>query len=397
MNKGQYSKLRNVKIQIEQDLGAKSLVRHLISVMATAVLFSAGCAPSMQDITDAGSSESKLYDELVNSPVQKAATAALDAGMREMDAGAGAVVILDANTGQIVSFVSIVGETAKDARTPQFNRAANNVHELGRVMAIFPIAQAFEEGLIARDTLVDTPRQISVGGLQIQDWGQESAQMTPAEVFVNASNVGTAQIAKLIGPEQQKAFLEALGFLESNPIEELFPTDVEALRPTKWRITATTAISFGHGLSASPLQLAAGYASLVNGGIRISPSFATVPRPVKRIVSEETSDYVRELLRSSVVKGTARLADVPGQALGGVTGSSGLRLPSGQFSEDQFVATFAAIFPYKKPKYVIVTLLEDPIYSADGEERKTAGWTVAPVTRKIIEQTAPYLGLGLEE
>lgn len=393
MTESKYWMLRNCKIQIEQDLGAKSRMRHFISVMATAVLFSAGCAPSMQYITDTATIDTGLHEALVNSPIQKAATAALGAGMREMDALAGAVVILDANTGQIVSFVSIVGESAKDAKTPKFNRAANNVHELGRVMAIFPIAQAFEEGLITKDTEIDTPQQISVGGVQIRDWDPKSAQMTPAEVFVNGSNVGTAQIAKLIGPGRQKLFLEDLGFLESNPIEQLFPTDVETLRPTKWPITAAATISFGHGLSVSPLQLAAGYACLVNGGMRITPSFAEVPRRGKRVVSEETSDYVRELLRSSVVNGTARFADVPGHPLGGVTGSSDLRLPNGQFSENQFVATFAAIFPYKEPRYVIVTLLEDPGYSVDGEKRKTAGWTVAPVTRKIIEETAPYLGV----
>jgi cell division protein FtsI (penicillin-binding protein 3) len=323
--------------------------------------------------------------------VQQEATAALLDGMREMNASAGAVVIMDVNTGRVLSLVSVVGEGAADADDPQFNRAANNVHELGPVMRIFAVAQAIDEGLITPETLIETPPSLSIGRFTMRDYRPRDSQMTPSDVFLYSSFVGSAQIGQKIGPERQQEFLGSLGFLDGNHIEELYPTHIAAVRPDRWGDLSAATVAYGFGLTVSPLQLAAGYASLVNGGIRVYPTLGPLPRRGVRIISEETSAYVRDLLRESVVTGTASLADVPGYSVGGVTGSSDARLPTGGYSEENWIATFAAVFPIEEPKYVVVTLLEDPVYSAEGEERKTAGWTVAPVTRRIIERINPLL------
>ena len=95
---------------------------------------------------------------------------------------------------------------------------------------------------------------------------------------------------------------------------------------------------------------------------------------------------MREVLRDSVVRGTASLADVPGYSVGGVSGTSDLRLASGEFDEERFVATFAAVFPSDAPRCVVVTTLEDPVYRVDGEERRTAAWTVVQVAGRVIER-----------
>jgi cell division protein FtsI (penicillin-binding protein 3) len=163
------------------------------------------------------------------------------------------------------------------------------------------------------------------------------------------------------------------------------------VRPYRWGNLTAATVAYGFGLTVSPLQLAAGYASLVNGGTRVSPTLGPLPQRGNRIISQETSTYVRELLRDSVVTGTASLADIPGYSVGGATGSADVRLPTGGYSEENWLATFAAVFPIEEPQYVVVTLLEDPVFLAGGEERKTPGWTVVPVTGRIIERVGPLL------
>ena len=369
-------------------------MRHIIYATTLAVFLGAACTPTPPLVSDVGIIDSVPRRSLANSPVQQEATAALLEGMREMNASAGAVVILDVNTGRVLSLVSVVGEDAADSGDPQFNRAANNVHELGRAMAIFPIAQALDEGLIADTSMIATPPYLSLAGFRIRDFRPRGSEMTPAEVFVNASIVGIAQISQEIGAERQQAFLGSLGFLDSNPIEERYPTSAEALRPSRWGKLSTATVSYGHGLSVSPLQLAVGYASIVNGGTRVYPTLGLLPKRGGRIVSQETSAYVRELLRETVVTGTASLADVPGYSVGGATGTSDVRLPNGRFAVDETVTTFAAVFPIEEPRYVVVALLEDPVYSTNGEDRRTAGWTVVPVTGNIIERVGPLLFKG---
>ena len=366
-------------------------MRYILYAATAVIFFGVGCTSITPQVTDIGIIDRVPRRALANSPVQKEATAALLDGMREMNASAGAVVIMEVNTGRVLGLVSVVGESAADAEDPQFNRAVNNVHELGAAMRIFSVAQAIDEGLISPDTQVETPPSLSIGRFKIRDYHPRDSQMTPADVFIYSSFVGSAQISQKIGPKLQQEFLRSLGFLEGNLIEKQYPTDIPTIRPQSWGNLSAATVAYGFGLTASPLQLAAGYASLVNGGTRVHPTLGPLTRRGDRIISEKTSNYVRDLLRDSVSVRTLELVNVAGYSIGGASGTSDARLPTGRFSKDYLVATFAAVFPINEPKYVVVTLLEDPVFSAMGKDRKTAGWTVAPVTARIIERTNPFL------
>lgn len=367
-----------------------ALMKYII--YASALFFlGIACTPSTPRMSDVRMIDNVPHRSLENTRVQQEAAAALLDGMRDMNASGGAVVILDVDTGRVLSLVSVGGEGAADAGAPQFNRAANNVHELGSVMTIFAIAQAFNEGLITNETKIEIPAFLSIAGFQIRDFYPRATEMTPVEVFLNASIVGAVQISQEIGAKRQEDFLRSLGFLDTNLIEEQYPINTEALRPSRWGELSTATISYGHGLTVSPLQLAVGYASLVNGGTRVYPTFGLLPRRGGRVVSQQTSAFVRELLRETVVTGTARLADVPGYSVGGATGTSDVRLPNGGFAADETVTTFAAVFPIEEPRYVVVVLLETPVFSAAGSDRRTAGWTVVPVTANIIERVGPLV------
>jgi cell division protein FtsI (penicillin-binding protein 3) len=168
------------------------------------------------------------------------------------------------------------------------------------------------------------------------------------------------------------------------------------LSPERWQELSTVTISYGHGLSTSPLHLAAGYASLVNGGTRVRPTLLrqSGPQRGERLISEETSRAVRTMLRQVVTEGTASFAEVPGYHVGGKTGTADKpRAAGGGYYEDKVIATFAAIFPAHAPEYVLVVALDEPMETSGEEPRRTAGWTAVPVAAEIVRRTAPLLGL----
>ncbi|MEM8823433.1 MAG: penicillin-binding transpeptidase domain-containing protein, partial [Pseudomonadota bacterium] len=158
----------------------------------------------------------------------------------------------------------------------------------------------------------------------------------------------------------------------------------------------TATVSYGHGLSASPLHLAAGYATLLNGGTRVSPTLLardTPPPQGPRVVSERVSAETRHMLRQVVMRGTASLGEVPGYQVGGKTGTADKPKYTGGYWDDKTITTFASILPAQDPTYVLIVTLDEPSVFAAGEERRTAGWTAVPVSSEIVRRVAPLLGL----
>jgi len=327
-----------------------------------------------------------------DSLVQQQTAAVLADGMRRYGASGGAVVVLDVHTGQIVSLVSLVDATGGGEINPGYNRAINNVHELGSVMMIFPVVQALNEGLADPDSLIDTPEYLPAGRhFQIRDYRRFGEQLSLSDVFVRSSNVGVAQIARMIGGERQRDFLGTLGFLEPTYLEVSHPTEARSVVPERWDDVTVLTLAYGHGLSASPLQLAAAYASVVNGGYLVRPTLTANGAARPQIITEASSAQVRLMLREFVERGSGNLADVPGYSVGGRTGSANLALLTGGYSDKRVVSTFVAVFPTDAPEYVVVTMLEDAIHLTDDGRRRSAGWTSAPLTAEIIARVGPIL------
>ena len=155
-------------------------------------------------------------------------------------------------------------------------------------------------------------------------------------------------------------------------------------------------IAYGNGIIVSPLHLASAYATMVNGGYQVEPSFHVRKQNQRSIISEETSSYLRLMLRQVVQEGMGVFADAKGFEVGGTGGTAYMSLPQGYYSEEATVATFAAVFPMSNPEYVVVTMLENPEYEARGETRRSSAWTAAPLAGDIIYQVGPML-LGLNE
>jgi cell division protein FtsI (penicillin-binding protein 3) len=277
-----------------------------------------------------------------------------------------------------------------------FNRAVQGVYELGSTYKIFAVAQGIEERIVSRSTMVDIQGPLRWGKHKIRDFRNYGKALSVEDVIVKSSNIGTARIAQKIGTERQQAFLGALGLLETTPVELIEARGARPLLPRNWSEISTMTISYGHGISASPLHLASAYASLLNGGLKVEPTLLKkdYPVPGPRIVSEDTSRQAREMLRQVVTRGTASFGEVPGYRVGGKTGTADKPKPTGGYYEDKVIATFASVFPVDDPQYVLVVTLDEPVETSGKEPRRTAGWTAVPVAAEVIRRVAPLLGLA---
>lgn len=344
----------------------------------------------------------------IDTTLQSAARRVLYGGMKLMNAKGATSVLMDVRTGEILSMVSLP-DFDPNARplplvkgdpsdSPLFNRAVQGVYELGSTFKIFAVAQALELGIVNPATMIETKGPMVWGKYRIRDFHNYGPKLSVTDVVVKSSNIGTAKVALDIGSKRQKEFLSSLGFFEPTPVELIEAPYAKPLIPKKWSEIVTMTASYGHGLAASPLHLAAAYASIVNGGTKVSPTLlkrsavATGPR----VISERTSAQARLMLREAVERGTASFARVDGYAIGGKTGTADKPKRTGGYHKEKVISTFAAAFPIDRPKYVLVVTLDEPVETSGTKPRRTAGWTAVPVAAEMIRRMAPLLGLRPE-
>ena len=337
--------------------------------------------------------------------VQAAAERVLQGGMMLMNAKGAAAILMDVRTGEVISMVSLPDfdpnsrplplTTGSQSDSPLFNRAVQGVYELGSTFKIFAIAQAMELGLVRANTMIDTKGPMTWGRFRISDFHNYGPQLSTTDVIVKSSNIGTARIAQQIGADRQKDFLTSLGFLAPTSIELSEAPSGRPLSPRQWSEISTLTISYGHGLSASPLHLAAAYATIANGGTRVTPTLlkSSELQQGERVLSPEVAAEAVSMMRQVVVRGTASFGEVPGYEVAGKTGTADKPMPTGGYFKDKVIATFAATFPASAPQYVLVVTLDEPVETSGAEPRRTAGWTAVPVAAEMIRRIAPLLGM----
>ena len=341
--------------------------------------------------------------------IQAATEEVLAGGMRLLNAKGAAAVLMDVHTGEVISIASLPDFDPNDRPvaptqgrpddSPLFNRVVQGVYELGSTFKIFTVAQALEMGMVTPDTIINTKSPMTWGRHRISDFRNYGPELTVSKVIEKSSNVGTARIAIDIGAGRQRAFLGQLGLLETTKFEMVEARGGKPLLPPRWSELSTMTISYGHGISATPLHLAAAYATMVNGGTKVEPTLLKQNGPQfgPRVISEKTSEQLRRMLRLTVSQGTASFGDVPGYAVGGKTGSADKpRIDGRGYETDKVLATFAATFPAHDPKYVLIVTLDEAVETSGSEPRRTAGWTAVPVAAEVIRRVAPLLGLRPE-
>ena len=358
----------------------------------------------LRDPAQAGTPLELSLDLTVQATVEEV----LQTGVTQYEAKGGAVILMDVKTGEIAAMASypvfdpnnrpnpLADPNAEPGDSVLFNRAVQGVYELGSTFKIFAAAQAMDLGLVTPETPINT-QSLIIGKKRFSEFDNKNygPTKTVSEVIEVSSNIGTGHIALMIGAERQKPFLQSLGLLDASPVELIEAPGAKPLVPKKWPDVVTVTASFGHGMSSSPLNLAAAYATLANGGIKVSPTLLrrTEPMTGARVLSERAALDSVTMLRRVVTNGTASMAKMDEYAIGGKTGTADKPKRGGGYYKDKVVNTFASVFPTDAPQYVLIVTLDEPIDRTGPEVRRTAGWTAVPVAAEIVRRTAPLLGL----
>ena len=331
--------------------------------------------------------------------VQHAVADEVTHAMGQFQAEAGAGLVLDVNTGEVIAAVSLPDFNPNDPKEAQdksrANRFSGGVFELGSSVKTVTFAMALDTGVTDLTKSYDCRTPLQAGRSQIDDYHATRRILTVPEIFTHSSNIGTAKMALDVGIEGHQAFLKKLGLLERLRTE--LPEAAEPLFPRRWSRVNTMTASFGHGLSIQPLQLASAVAAFVNGGRLVDPTFLKREADgagivSRRVISEATSRQMRYLLELNVKEGTATKASVPGYRIGGKTGSAE-KVIDGRYSGDHRLTTFVGAFPMDEPQYVVVVMLDEPQPTPETYGFATAGWNAVPTAGKIVQRIAPLLGV----
>ncbi|MCL2385035.1 MAG: penicillin-binding protein 2 [Alphaproteobacteria bacterium] len=314
--------------------------------------------------------------------------------------GGGAAAILEVNTGEVIAMASLPDfdpNTPPDPRDLNYiNRLSVGVYEMGSTFKAISIAMALDLGKVNLHSRIDARDSLRYGHFTIHDFHATHRVLSVPEVFTYSSNVGAARMALMAGVAAHKSFLNKLGQLSRLKTE--LPESAEPLVPKNWGELNTMTIAFGQGINVAPLQAMMAVGALMNGGYLVKPTFlkaqgeegAKLDSP--RVIKPETSEAMRYLMRLNAEIGTAKIADIKGYFVGGKTGTAD-KIVHGHYAKDRVFTTFMAIMPADKPKYLYLTLLDDPQALPETNGYRTAAWNAGPVTGKIIERTGPMLGL----
>jgi cell division protein FtsI (penicillin-binding protein 3) len=338
----------------------------------------------------------------ISSRIQQALEAELDEARQHFSAIGAAGVVMDVHTGEVLAMTSLpnFNPNAPGQGTPDqmFNRATLGVFELGSTFKPFTLAMAMDSGVVSGPgQMYNCPDGLPAYGHIIHDTHPFGRRCSVAEIMMESSNIGMAQIADQLGTTRQKAWLKKMGFLDKAQIE--LKEVGRPLNPgSRWGPLETMTIGFGEGIAVAPLQLAMGYATLFDGGIYHPPTILKVGpnhplAPGRRVFTADTSYRMRSLLRLVVMRGTGKNADAPGYRVGGKTGTA-QKIVNGRYSQSINLTSFAGVFPMDDPRYVIVVMLDEPKATPETYGFTTAGWNVAPVVSRTVSRIAPMLGVA---
>ncbi len=322
----------------------------------------------------------------------------LAGGLERFSAKAASGFIMDVNTGEIIALSSIESSNSRPRATDlgdaTLNRVTQSVYEIGSSAKLMTVAMALEAGKVHLNSRIDTS-ELHYGKFTIHDAGPQARALTLPEAVTHSSNIAAARLAQRVGTSGQKAFLEKMGQLDSLDIDGL--DKVAPIFSKAWPGIYTLTAAFGHGMAVSPLQAGMAVAALVNGGTLRQPTLFKrndqAPEDLGRqVISSNTSAKMRYLVRLNAEQGTAQLANIAGYDMGGAT-STAEKVVNGQYARRRVITTFTGVFPADKPKYLVMTLLDEPQALRETYGFITAGWNAAPVGAKVIERTAPVLGV----
>ena len=330
----------------------------------------------------------------IDSKVQFFAYQKLRDAVLEHKAKAGSVVVLDAQSGEVLALVNYPSYTP-DKRVHLSgaqlrNRALTDTFEPGSTMKAFAVAAAMEQGLVQAETMIQTaPGRLTMGGATISD-AHPQGLLSVAQVIQKSSNVGTVKMAMQLQPREMWEYYARLGFGQKPQVP--FPGAVSGrLRPYKtWRPIEQATMSYGYGLSVSLFQLAHAYTVFARDGdlVPVSLLKSTEPAAGARVFSEKNAVAMRQMLQLVTQPGgTAQKAQTIGYSVGGKTGTTHKQEGKG-YSDKKYRGFFVGLAPVEKPRIVVAVMIDEP-----SNGRHYGGDVAAPVFAETVQQTLRMMGL----
>ena len=329
-------------------------------------------------------------------------------GIKKYKALGASGILMDINNGEIISMVSLPdfnpNQPVEDIQSQgkYFNKNTLGIYEFGSVMKTFTAAIGLEENIFNLNSMYSIPKRIKVGKNRVEDVHApcNESKCSVKEIFVHSSNVGTIQMIRDIGTNLQQIYLDRLGLF--NKIDLNLPELAVPQQPDPWRSVNTDSISYGYGLSISPLHLTVATASILNGGYLVRPTLEKKTKHNKesldQIFSTKTSDEMKYLFNQVVLEGSAKEAfknSANKSIVGGKTGTA-RTIRDGVYSRDHKMTSFISVFPIHEPQYILLTVIDRPRGVEEDFYWTNAGWNAAKVGKLIIDRIGPILAINNE-
>ncbi len=335
----------------------------------------------------------------LDQPLQAEVTRDLSAEMASQHAHSGVAVVEDVRTGAILAMVDLVS-TPHGIVPASDNLAVTSVYEPGSVMKIATFSYALKDGVVTPQTVLSVPYSLTIGGYPFYDAEVHPTQpMAACEILAQSSNIGTIEIAHQLGMSRLHAALHDLGFGRYTGLG--WPGESPGLvgSASSWTGSSQGSVPIGLGEAVTPLQIVDAYAAIANGGVAETPHLVAgtvsptgVERPVRapagrRVLPSWVAHEMVPMFESVIQDGTAVLAQVPGYAVAGKTGTSQQPSSTGGYIPGDWNASFVGFVPAQAPRLAAIVTLNHPttIYG---------GSVAAPVFSKIMQYALPHFGIA---
>ena len=314
-------------------------------------------------------------------------------GIKNNNAKAGTVIILDNEKGEVLAMASYPSYNPNNPnRKIQKNRALVDAYELGSVIKPIVLSKAIDSQSIMPNEHIDIPRRLTLDDKVIVD-SKNYEKLTPQEIIAVSSQIGASKIALELGYENLKRNFYEFGF--TKPVSINFPSSAFGYMNIKDKVAdkELASLGYGYGITISPFQIASAYSVFANNGIfkdfKILSNQDNISR---RIISSESANYILEALRKVVIEGTGKAADIKGFSEGGKTGTvHQIRRGTG-YADDVYRASFIGIAPLSNKSLTIFVSIDNP-----GLNSYSGGVVAAPVFSKIAESSLNHLGYFEDE
>lgn len=341
----------------------------------------------------------------IDETIQNIAEQSLDDAFKKYNAKGAVIIVMDPNNGEVLAF----------ANRPAFdpnrffdsdidshrNRAITDTFEPGSVFKIVTASCALEKGIVDfQDKIFCENGKYFIAGHILHDH-QSHGMLTFREVIEKSSNIGTVKVAQRLKKDDLYGFVRAFGFGQPTGIDLLGEVNGTTYPPSRWSKATISALPMGQEVTVTAMQLVCAISVIANGGNLVKPwllreirdergetIISFEPAVVRRVMSKETAQKMKELLKGVVEKGTGTLARLESYTAGGKTGTAQKIEPTGVYSHSKFVGSFIGFAPAGNPRIAIAVCLDEPRPVYYG------GVVSAPVFKKVAEDTLRYLGVA---